>query len=113
MTLRLADIDQPSRPMVELSSGREVQLSWINGVVVSLAAEYDKTENPALLWQIARELLRTATDAEIQSLTVAECGALLMLASGHKVAEKPVADSPAPKRKRRPRAENQTGTDAT
>lgn len=82
MAIRLSDLDKPLEPVV-LPSGREVAVVPVNGAVAQMRADYNASSDPALLWQIAAELLPDATPEEIRKLSVAHCAAVIAIAAGN------------------------------
>lgn len=82
MPVRLVDLDKPLESVVLPSTGREVRVVPMNGAVAQLKAELERTDDPAVLWQIAAELLPDADPGEIAKLTMPHVLAVIRIASG-------------------------------
>lgn len=82
MPITLADLSTPLESVVLPSTGREVPVYPMNGVVAQLRQRFQETEDHALLWPIAAELVPDATPDEIAKLGMAHVMAIIAIASG-------------------------------
>lgn len=88
--VRMADL-VAELPIVELrpppgspdgTMGREVQAYPLDGACAQLRAEYEESGDAEICWKIAARVLPDATDEEIARLSIAECQAVIEIASG-------------------------------
>lgn len=107
MAILLVDLTKKLESVI-LPSGSESRVVKINGAVTQLRRQFMESGDEMLLWEIVGFLLPDATKEEVMLLDIAQCEAVVQIASGH--ADKIEAEILAAAKKKRESEGNQTAT---